>query len=88
MMKQSNSQAKTEANTQVILILAGTSTQYTEARRQLELLPKETNWLTRPSGLKGLANPKVYRFGSWRDLAQIAAVELALAEVKAEIVDL
>ncbi len=76
------------ATAQVILILAGTSTQYTEARRRLELLPKEASWLTRPSGLKELKRPKVYRFGSWRELAQIAAVELALTELKAEIIDL
>ncbi len=73
---------------QVILILAGTSTQYTETRRRLELLPKEASWLTRPSGLKDLQRPRVYRFGSWRELAQIEAVELALTEINAEIVDL
>lgn len=84
MMKQTNN----GATSQVILILAGTSTQYTEARRRLELLPKEANWLTRPSGLKELQRPKVYRFGSWRDLAQIEAVEVALTEINAEIIDL
>lgn len=84
MMNQSNN----GATSQVILILAGTSTQYTEARRRLELLPKEASWLTRPSGLKEMQRPKVYRFGTWRELAQIEAVELALTEIKAEIVDL
>lgn len=76
------------STSQVVLILAGTSTQYTEARRRLELLPKEASWLTRPSGLKELQRPKVYRFGTWRELAQIEAVEQALTEIKAEIIDL
>jgi hypothetical protein len=83
-----NQQTNNAADTQVILILAGTSSQYTEARRALELLPRQAAWLTRPSGLKGLINPKVYRFGSWRSLAQIDAIETALVEAKAEVIDL
>ena len=81
-------QSNHKATPQVVLILAGTSTQYTEARRRLDLVPKEAKWLTRPSGLHELERPKVYRFGSWRDLAEIEAVESALAAINAEIIDL
>ncbi len=86
MNRQSN--IGVDADAQLILILAGTSSQYTEARRLLELLPRQAAWLTRPAGLKGLSNPKVYRFGSWRSLAQIEAIEAALLEAKAEVIDL
>ncbi len=77
-----------ENSNQPVLIMAGTSTQYTETRRKLELLPKETRWLTRPTGLDGLAKPKVYRVGSWKDLAQVEGLEVALRAVQAEIIDL
>lgn len=77
-----------ENGNQTVLIMAGTSTQYTETRRKLELLPKETRWLTRPAGLDGLAKPKVYRVGSWKDLAQLEGLEVALRAAQAEIIDL
>lgn len=83
-----NGQSNNLNNVQAILILAGTSSQYTEARRLLDLLPRQAVWLTRPSGLKGLSNPKVYRFGGWRSLAQIEAIEAALLDAKAEVIDL
>src|SRR5581483_10164350 len=51
-----------------IFILAGSSSQYTAARQRLNLTPREAFWLTRPSDLKDLHSPKVYRFGSWQVL--------------------
>jgi hypothetical protein len=73
---------------QTIFILAGTSSEYTAARQQLKLTPIQAYWLTGASRLKGLANPTVYRIGTWRTLAKLEAIEAAMAEVKAEIVDL
>jgi hypothetical protein len=73
---------------QTIFILAGTSSEYTAARQQLQLTPIQAYWLTGASRLKGLANPMVYRIGTWRTLAKLEAIEAAMAEVKAEIVDL
>jgi hypothetical protein len=73
---------------QTIFILAGTSSEYTAARQQLNLTPPEAHWLTGASRLNGLSNPTVYRVGSWRTLARIEAIEAAMAEVKAEIIDL
>jgi len=77
----------TEMN-QTIFILAGTSSEYTAARQQLKLTPLQAYWLTGASRLKGLSSPTVYRIGSWRTLARIEAIEAALAEAKAEIIDL
>ena len=77
----------TEMN-QTVFILAGTSSEYTAARRQLNLTPIQAYWLTGASRLKGLSNPTVYRIGSWRTLARIKAINAALAETKADIIDL
>lgn len=71
-----------------ILILAGSSTQYTAARRKLDLLPSQASWLTRPSDLKGKQRPKVFRFGDWKSLARIQEIEEALTAAEAEITDL
>ena len=79
--------AKKKMN-QAIFILAGTSSEYTAARQQLKLTPLQAYWLTGASRLKGLSSPKVYRIGTWRTLARIEAIEVALAETKAEIIDL
>jgi hypothetical protein len=73
---------------QTIFILAGTSSEYTAARQQLKLTPLQANWLTGASRLKGLSSPTVYRVGSWRTLARIEVIEAAMAEVKADIIDL
>jgi len=77
----------TEMN-QTVFILAGTSSEYTAARQQLNLTPIQANWLTGASRLKGLSSPTVYRVGSWRTLIRIEAIEAALVEVEAEIIDL
>jgi hypothetical protein len=79
-------QAKTSS--QPVFILAGTSTQYTEARRRLDLLPAQASWLTRPSNLAGKHRPKVFRFGDWKALRNIQEIEEALTVVEAEISDL
>jgi hypothetical protein len=73
---------------QTIFILAGTSSEYTAARQQLKLTPVQAYWLTSAARLKGSASPTVYRVGSWQTLARIEAIEAAMAEVEAEIVDL
>jgi hypothetical protein len=73
---------------QTIYILTGTSGEYTAARQQLNLTPPEAYWLTGASRLKGLSSPTVYRVGSWRTLMRIEAIEAAMAEVKADIIDL
>lgn len=73
---------------QTIFILAETSSEYTAARQQLSLTPVQACWLTGAARLKGLSSPTVYRVGNWRALARIEAIEAAMAEVKAEIVDL
>jgi hypothetical protein len=77
----------TEIN-QTIFILAGTSSEYTAARQQLKLSPLQAYWLTGASRLKGISSPTVYRIGSWRTLIRIQAIEAAMAEAKAEIIDL
>ena len=73
---------------QPVFILAGTSSEYTAARQQLNLTPPQAHWLTGASRLKGLSSPTVYRVGSWRTLTRIEAIEEAMAEVKADIIDL
>jgi hypothetical protein len=73
---------------QTIFILAGMPSEYTAARQQLNLTPLQANWLTGASRLKGLSSPTIYRVGSWRTLARIEAIEAAMVEVKAEIIDL
>jgi hypothetical protein len=83
-----NEQSNNGKATQAIFILTGTTGEYTTARQQLMLTPSQAYWLTGASRLKGMSNPKVYRVGSWRTLARIEAIEAALAEVNAEIVDL
>ena len=73
---------------QVIFILTATTSEYTTARQQLKLTPQQAQWLTGASRLNGLSTPKVYRFGSWRALPRLKAIEAALTEVQAEIIDL
>lgn len=73
---------------QTIFILAGTSSEYTAARQRLNLTPIQAYWLTGAARLKGVSGPTVYRIGSWRTLARIEAINAALAEAKAEIIDL
>lgn len=74
--------------TNAIFILAGTTGEYTAARQQLKLTPMQAYWLTGVSRLKGLSKPKVYRVGSWRNLARLKAIEAALSETQAEVIDL
>jgi hypothetical protein len=73
---------------QAIFILTATTSEYTAARQQLKLRPQQAQWLTGASRLNGLSTPKVYRFGSWQTLPRLKAIEAALAEVQAEIIDL
>ncbi len=73
---------------QTIFILTATTSEYTAARQRLKLAPQQAQWLTGASRLNGLSTPKVYRVGSWRTLPRISAIEAALAEVQAEIIDL
>jgi hypothetical protein len=73
---------------QTVFILAGTSSEYTAARQRLNLTPPQAHWLTGAARLKGLSSPTVYRVGSWRALTRIEAIEAAMIEVKAEIIDL
>ena len=73
---------------QTIFILAGTSSEYTAARQHLNLTPTQAYWLTGAAMLKGVSSPTVYRIGSWRSLVRIDAINAALAEIKADIVDL
>lgn len=74
--------------TQSVFILAGSSSQYTDARRKLNLSPAQASWLTRPSNLIGKHRPQVIRFGDWKSLAKIQEIEEAMAAVAAEITDL
>ncbi len=74
--------------TQSIFILAGSSSQYTDARRKLDLLPAQAAWLTRPSNLTGKHRPQVFRFGDWKSLAKIQEIEAAMTAAEAEVVDL
>jgi len=71
-----------------VFILAGTPGEYTAARQQLNLTPPQAYWLTGASRLKGLSGPTVYRTGSWRTLSRVEAIEAAMVEVEAEIIDL
>lgn len=72
-----------------VLIMTGPNPQqYTEARRRLDLLPAEADWLTRPSNLAGKHRPKVFRFGDWKSLSRLPEIEDVLATTEAEIVDL
>jgi hypothetical protein len=73
---------------QPVFILAGTPGEYTAARQQLNLTPPQAYWLTGAVRLKGLSSPTVYRTGSWRTLARIEAIEAAMVEVEAEVIDL
>lgn len=74
--------------TQSVFILAGSSSQYTDARRKLNLSPAQASWLTRPSNLVGKHRPQVFRFGDWKSLAKIQEIEAALTAAEAEVVDL
>ncbi len=80
-----NNQAKT---TEPVFILAGTSQQYTDARRKLALSPGQAYWLTRPSTLTGKQRPKVFRFGDWKSLTKIQEIEAEMTAVAAEVSDL
>ncbi|MBL8206873.1 MAG: hypothetical protein JNM09_21755 [Blastocatellia bacterium] len=71
-----------------IYILAGTSQQYTDARRKLALIPLQAFWLTRASNLTGKVHPKVYRFGDWKSLVKLREIEAAMTAVQAEVIDL
>ncbi|MBS1808264.1 MAG: hypothetical protein JST84_08745 [Acidobacteria bacterium] len=83
-----NNQSKPDAASQPVLILAGSSSQYTEARRKLDLLPAEASWLTRVSNLTGKHRPKVFRFGDWKSLPNIKQIEEALEAAEAEMKDI
>ena len=74
--------------TEPVFILAGTSQQYTDARRKLALRPAQAFWLTRPSNLTGKQRPKVFRFGDWKSLTKIHEIEAEMTAVAAEITDL
>ena len=76
------------AMNQAVFILAGTSGEYTAARQQLNLTPPQAYWLTGAVRLKGMSSPTVYRVGSWRTLTRIEAIEAAMVEVEADIIDL
>jgi hypothetical protein len=73
---------------QPILILTGTTREYTKARQKLNLDPPQAAWLTRPSNLKDLQNPKVYRYGSWKEVPKLPEIEEKLQEVHAEVEDI
>jgi hypothetical protein len=75
-------------NAQVILIMAGTTREYTAARQKLDLDPPQASWLTRPANLKDLFRPKVYRYGSWKALPRLDEIEEKLQEVNAVVEDL
>jgi hypothetical protein len=83
-----NEQSNKNKTTQAVFILAGTSGEYTAARQQLKLTPLQAFWLTGAARLKGLSKPTVYRFGTWRNLERLKAIETALVETQAEIIDL
>ncbi|HEX4951495.1 MAG TPA: hypothetical protein VFZ34_32855 [Blastocatellia bacterium] len=80
--------SKPTTSSQSIFILAGSSSQYTDARRKLDLSPAQTSWLTRPSNLSGKQHPKVFRFGDWKSLAKIQEIEEAMTAAQAEVIDL
>ena len=69
-------------------ILAGTSGEYTTARQKLGLVPKQAFWLTRPSLLKDLEAPKVYRYGSWKNLPKLEEIEFQIEASKATVSDI
>jgi len=73
---------------ETVFILAGTTAEYTAARQQLKLTPPQAYWLTGASRLKDTHKPKVYRYGSWRNLDRLKAIEAALVERQAEVIDL
>lgn len=73
---------------QPVLILAGSSSQYTAARRKLDLSPAQASWVTRATNVVGRQRPKVYRYGDWKSLPHIKEIEAALAAADAEIVDI
>jgi len=74
--------------TQQVYILAGTTREYTKARQKLNLIPNQAFWITRPTNLKGLKKPKVYRYGSWKHLPRIDEIEDKLKEIEAVIEDI
>ncbi len=71
-----------------VYILAGTSHEYTEARRKLELSPSQAYWLTSPANLVGKLTPKIYRCENWKALIKAAEIDAALREIDADIIDL
>ncbi len=71
-----------------IYILAGTSHEYTQARRKLDLSPSQAFWLTSPANLTGKQKPKVYRCENWKALLKAEEIETVLTEIEAEVIDL
>lgn len=71
-----------------VYILAGTSHEYTQARRQLNLLPSQAYWLTSPVMLTGKQQPKIYRCANWKALHKALEIEAALAETGVTVIDL
>ena len=71
-----------------VFILAGTSHEYTQARRKLDLSPSQAFWLTSPANLTGKQKPKVYRCENWKALIKAVEIETALAEIEAEVIDI
>ncbi len=74
--------------TELVFILAGSSQQYTDARRKLALKPSQAFWVTRAAILTGKQRPKVYRYKGWKSLAKIQEIEAALAATQADVIDL
>ncbi|MFN7929673.1 MAG: hypothetical protein U0Y68_17355 [Blastocatellia bacterium] len=81
-------QGKSASSSSPVFILAGSSTQYTDARRKLDLLPAQASWLTRAANLAGRQRPTVFRFGDWKSLPNIKEIEAALAATQAEVRDI
>ncbi|HZS03467.1 MAG TPA: hypothetical protein VFD58_01210 [Blastocatellia bacterium] len=71
-----------------VFILAGTSHEYSIARRKLGLNPAGAFWLAGPKLLAGLKRPKVYRYGTWQTLARIKEIEEAMRAADAEVIEL
>ena len=71
-----------------VYILAGTSHEYTLARRKLDLSPSQAFWLTSPANLTGKQKPKVYRCENWKALLKAGEIETVLTEIEAEVIDL
>jgi len=79
---------KPKEKPELVYILAGTTREYTAARQKLNLIPPQATWVTRASNLNDLKKPKVYRYGSWKELERIDQIEDKLREVEADIEDI